>query len=38
MTINRQWLLAARPHGMVGPDNFSYREAPWKAWRRDRSW
>ena len=28
MTINRQWLLAARPHGMVGPDNFSYREAP----------
>ena len=28
MTINRQWLLEARPHGMVGPDNFSYREAP----------
>ena len=28
MTINRQWLLAARPHGMVGPDTFSYREAP----------
>lgn len=28
MTINRQWLLAARPHGMVGPDNFSYHEAP----------
>ncbi|MGD1989268.1 MAG: NADP-dependent oxidoreductase [Pseudomonadales bacterium] len=28
MTINRQWLLAARPHGMVGPQNFSYHEAP----------
>ena len=28
MTINRQWLLAARPYGMVGPDNFSYHEAP----------
>ena len=27
MTINRQWLLAARPHGMVGPQNFSYHEA-----------
>jgi NADPH-dependent curcumin reductase CurA len=27
MTINRQWLLTARPHGMVGPQNFSYHEA-----------
>ena len=26
MTINRQWLLAARPHGMVGPQNFSYHK------------
>lgn len=26
MTINRQWLLAARPHGMVGPQNFEYAE------------
>ena len=28
MTINRQWLLKARPHGMVGPANFEYRETP----------
>jgi NADPH-dependent curcumin reductase CurA len=28
MTINRQWLLTARPHGMVGPANFEYRETP----------
>lgn len=28
MTLNRQWLLAARPHGMVGPENFAYHEAP----------
>ena len=26
MTLNRQWLLAARPHGMVGPQNFGYAE------------
>ncbi len=28
MAINRQWIFASRPHGMVGPDNFEYREAP----------
>ncbi len=27
MTVNRQWLLAARPDGMVGPQNFTYAEA-----------
>ena len=26
--INRQWLLAKRPHGMVGPHNFELRESP----------
>ena len=26
MTINRQWLLAARPSGMIGPQNFKYVE------------
>ena len=26
MTINRQWLLAKRPDGMIGPDNFQYTE------------
>jgi len=26
MTINRQWLLAARPDGMIGPQNFNYVE------------
>ena len=26
MTINRQWLLAERPAGMVGPHNFKYTE------------
>ena len=26
VTINRQWLLKARPHGMVGEANFEYRE------------
>ena len=26
MTINRQWLLAARPDGMIGPQNFEYAE------------
>ena len=26
MTINRQWLLAERPNGMVGPHNFKYVE------------
>ena len=26
MTMNRQWLLKARPHGMIGPDNFEYTE------------
>jgi len=25
---NRQWLLAKRPHGMVGEDDFELREAP----------
>ncbi len=28
MNINRQWLLAKRPHGMVTEDNFEYRESP----------
>lgn len=27
MTVNRQWVLAKRPHGMVTRDNFEYREA-----------
>ena len=28
MNTNRQWLLAKRPHGMVGRDNFEYAESP----------
>ena len=28
MNTNRQWLLAARPDGMIGPQNFSYAETP----------
>ena len=28
MTLNRQWLLKARPHGMIGPNNFEYTETP----------
>jgi NADPH-dependent curcumin reductase CurA len=28
MTVNRQWLLAARPDGMIGPQNFEYTETP----------
>ncbi len=28
MTVNRQWLLAKRPFGVVTRDNFEYREAP----------
>jgi len=28
MSSNRQWLLAKRPYGMVGRDNFEYRESP----------
>jgi len=28
MNINRQWLLAKRPHGLVGADNFEYTETP----------
>ena len=27
-TVNRQWLLAKRPHGMVTKDNFRANEAP----------
>ena len=27
-TMNRQWLLAARPHGMVKESDFRYQEAP----------
>ena len=27
MTTNRQWLLSARPDGMIGPQNFTYAEA-----------
>lgn len=26
MNVNRQWVLAKRPHGMVTRDNFEYRE------------
>ena len=28
MNVNRQWVLAKRPHGMVTKDNFEYREEP----------
>ncbi len=28
MTVNRQWLLARRPQGMVTEENFEYRESP----------
>ncbi len=28
MNVNRQWVLATRPHGMVTKDNFEYREVP----------
>jgi NADPH-dependent curcumin reductase CurA len=28
MNTNRQWLLAKRPHGNVGEENFEYREVP----------
>ncbi len=28
MNTNRQWLLAKRPHGMVGEENFEYVENP----------
>jgi len=28
MNTNRQWLLAKRPHGLVGEDNFTYEENP----------
>ena len=28
MNTNRQWLLAKRPHGMVGEENFEYAESP----------
>jgi len=28
MNVNRQWLLARRPQGMVTEENFEYREAP----------
>ena len=28
MNTNRQWLLAKRPDGMVGRDNFEYAETP----------
>ncbi|HJQ55382.1 MAG TPA: NADP-dependent oxidoreductase [Vineibacter sp.] len=27
-STNRQWLLAARPTGMVGPEHFTWRQAP----------
>ncbi len=27
-SINRQWILAARPAGMVGPEHFTLREKP----------
>jgi NADPH-dependent curcumin reductase CurA len=28
MSVNRQWLLARRPEGMVSPDDFELREEP----------
>ena len=28
MNINRQWILARRPFGMVSEENFEYREVP----------
>ena len=28
MSVNRQWLLRKRPHGMVGEENFEYVETP----------
>lgn len=28
MNVNRQWVLARRPHGMVTRDDFEYREVP----------
>ena len=28
MNTNRQWLLAKRPHGLVGEENFEYAETP----------
>lgn len=28
MNTNRQWLLAKRPHGLVGKENFEYTETP----------
>ena len=28
VNINRQWVLKERPHGMVGRQNFEYREVP----------
>jgi NADPH-dependent curcumin reductase CurA len=28
MNTNRQWLLAKRPHGLVGEENFEYQENP----------
>ncbi len=28
MNTNRQWLLAKRPHGLVGEENFEYAENP----------
>lgn len=31
MTVNRQWLLVRRPHGMVTLEDFNYREQPFTA-------
>ncbi|MEM1433594.1 MAG: NADP-dependent oxidoreductase [Pseudomonadota bacterium] len=31
MSVNRQWLLAKRPHGMVGRENFELAESPMPA-------
>ena len=28
MNINRQWVLAKRPHGVVTENDFEYREVP----------
>ena len=34
MNTNRQWLLAKRPFGEVGKENFEYAETPSRAWGR----
>ena len=38
MTINRQWLLAEGPSGMVGPHKFKYAETPIPEPKNERFW